>query len=133
MNHVESGQQRKRKEIICRPVLCQIASEINHCKRSQFHYSQKPVFLMSQIVKKKKKIFFILIHMLHIDVIYQWMQYMSKQNRNKLAGPEYSILQLGHINCQFSQDYLPSIHHTEYCSKSYSAFHSPGLQIYFSH
>lgn len=25
-----------------------------------------------------------------------------KQNKNKLAGPEYSILQFGHINCQFS-------------------------------
>lgn len=32
-----------------------------------------------------------------VDAIY------IKQNKNKLAGPEYIILQLGRINCQFTR------------------------------
>lgn len=56
---------------------------------------------------------------------------MSKQNKNKLAGPEHSVLQLGCVNCQFSQDYLPSIHLKEYRFKSYSAFHSQAYKYIF--
>lgn len=61
-----------------------------------------------------------MIHTLYINAIHQLMQYMPEK-LNKLTGPEYSILKVGFINCQLSQEYLLSIHCAEYCSKSQSA------------